>query len=211
MIGLSILLAVVAYIWLARVVARRIQNRTAKYLVIALFVLIPTWDVIVSRFYFYTLCSTEGGQKIYKAVEIGKEYYGPDVKNAKLTDGAQWEVGKAYTIHVEGDHPSVKRTVRFVPDTEKLKSLYEISIAKFSDEKVLNVQKISSVVKDKQTGKILGTATSFNYWGGWIYRNSGLHVGAVECPETKVEPYVPSIHATLLENVFRPAKLSLGH
>lgn len=206
MIGLTVLIVLALYIWAGYETVKRLQTKKAKFIAVAIYALIPTWDVIVGRLYFHTLCSTEGGQKIYKSVEIGKEYYGPDVKNAKLTDGTHWEIGKVYAIHVEGDHPSVKRTVRFVPDPEKLKSLYEISIAKFSDEKVLNVQKITSVVKNKQTGEILGTATSFNYWGGWVYRNSGLHVGAVECPETKIEPYAPSIHATLLENVFRPSK-----
>lgn len=163
-------------------------------------------DEVVGRTYFYSLCTMEGGQNIYKTVEIDKEYYGPTASKARLSEGQEWEVGKEYILHVEGDHPTVKRTVRFVPDSEKLKDRYEILIAKFADQKVVNVQKIFSLVKDRQSGEILGTATSFAYWGGWVVNNSGMHVTAVECPRTKMNPYEPSSHSTLLEKVFKPAK-----
>lgn len=38
-------MAVVVYVWLARFVAKRIANRAAKYIVVAIFILIPTWDI----------------------------------------------------------------------------------------------------------------------------------------------------------------------
>lgn len=208
MIGLTILFVLALYVWAGYETVKRLQTKKAKIIAVAIYILIPTWDEIAGRIYFYSLCTMEGGQNISKTVEIGKEYYGPTVPKARLSEGQEWEVGKEYTMHVEGDHPTVKRTVRFVPDPEKLKDRYEISIAKFADQKVVSVQKIFSFVKDKQTGEILGTATSFAYWGGWVVNHSGLHVTAVECPETKMNPYEPSDHSTLLGKVFSFTKPS---
>lgn len=208
MIALMVFTALLVYLGIAWLVIKRLPSKKAKWIAVAVFILIPTWDEILGRIYFYSLCTMEGGQNIYKPMEIGKEYYSPTVPKARLPEGQEWEAGKEYILHVEGDHPTVKRTVRFVPDPEKLKDRYEILIAKFADRKVMSVQKIFSLIKDKQTGEILGTATSFAYWGGWVVNHSGLHVTAVECPETKMNPYEPSDHSTLLEKVFKFTKPS---
>ena len=208
MIALMVFTVLLIYLAVAWLVIKRLPSKKAKWIAVAVFILIPTWDVILGRLYFYSLCMTEGGQNIYKTVEINKEYYSPNVSKAKLPEGQEWEIGKEYVMHIEGDHPMVKRTVKVVVDPEKLKDRYEIVVAKFANEKILNVQKISSFVKDKQTGEILGTATSFAYWGGWVAKHSVSHVVAIECPETKMVPYEPSTHSTLLERIFTPTKSS---
>jgi len=72
--GFAVLLALIAYFFLARAVAKAVAKRTgskkAKYAAIAVFVLIPTWDIIPGWLYFEYLCQKEGGQKIYKTVEL---------------------------------------------------------------------------------------------------------------------------------------------
>lgn len=200
MIALMILTALIVYVGIALLVIKRLPSKKAKWIAIAVFVLIPTWDEIAGRLYFYVLCASEGGQKIYKTIEIGKEYYGPTAKNAKLPDGIQWEVGKVYTIHVEGDHPTVKRSVRFVPDPDKLKDRYEIAVAKNDSLRILGVQRRHSYVKVKRTGELLGEATSFLYWGGWIANSSGLHITATECPTKPTNP--DYVHSPFLEKLF---------
>ena len=42
------------------------------------FLLIFTWDEILGRAYFYSLCATEGGVKVYKQVELPAEYWNED-------------------------------------------------------------------------------------------------------------------------------------
>lgn len=200
MIALMLLAALLIYLGITWLFIKRLPGKKAKWIAVAVFVLIPTWDVVAGRSYFYIRCVTEGGQKIYKTGEIEREYYGPTVKNAKLPDGIQWEVGKVYTIHVEGDHPTVKRTVRYVPDPEKLKDRYEIAIAKDDSLKVLGVQKRYSYVKVNQTGTLLGEATSFLYWGGWVANSSGLHITATECPTEPINPNY--VHSPFLEKLF---------
>src|SRR5206468_2401208 len=76
--GFGILLGLIAYFFLAKAVVKAVEKRTgskkAKYAAIAVFVLIPTWDIVPSWLYFEYLCQTEGGQKIYKAVELPEEF-----------------------------------------------------------------------------------------------------------------------------------------
>lgn len=201
MIALMILTALIVYIAIAWFVVKRQLSKRAKWIAVAVFVLIPTLDVVLGRLYFYSLCMMEGGQNLYKIVEISKEYYGPNVSKAKPPEGQEWEVGKEYILHVDGDHPSVKRTVRVVVDPERLKDRYKISIAKDDSLKVLGVQKRYSYVKDKQTGELLGEATSFLYWGGWLANFSGLHITAVECPTEPIDPNY--VHAPFLEKLFK--------
>lgn len=200
MIALMLLAALVVYVGIAWLVVMRLPNKKPKWIAITIFILIPTWDVILGRLYFYSLCITEGGQNIYKVVEISKEYYSPNALKAKLPEGQEWEIGREYVMHIEGDHPAVKRTFRFVPDLEKLKDRYEIHIAKDDSLKVLGTQRRYSYVKDKQTSELLGEATSFLYWGGWFANFSGLHVTAAECPTDPIN--LNYVHSPFLEKVF---------
>jgi len=72
--GFAILLGLIAYFFLARAVARAVEKKTrskkAKYITIAIFVLIPTWDIIPGWLYFTYMCKSEAGIKIYKTVEV---------------------------------------------------------------------------------------------------------------------------------------------
>src|SRR5207247_9250009 len=78
MIALSLLLVLVVYIYLARATVKAVGKLypgwLAKALTIAVFVLIPTWDVIPGQLYFNHLCKTEAGQKIFKTVEVSPQY-----------------------------------------------------------------------------------------------------------------------------------------
>src|SRR5436309_15436428 len=77
--GFGILLGLIAYFFLAKAVAKAVEKKTgnkkARYITITIFVLIPTWDIVPGWLYFAYLCNTEGGQKIYKTVEVGPQYF----------------------------------------------------------------------------------------------------------------------------------------
>lgn len=80
--GLVVLLGLVAYYFIGRAVARVVEKKTgskkAKYIAIAVFVLIPTWDIIPGWLYFNHLCEKEGGIKVFKTVEVDKSYFEPN-------------------------------------------------------------------------------------------------------------------------------------
>jgi hypothetical protein len=82
MFGLAVLVALGVYVYLAKVVAQFVGRRTgsklAMYATIAVFVLIPTWDIIPGRLYHQHVCETQGGVQVYKTVEVNKAYFLPD-------------------------------------------------------------------------------------------------------------------------------------
>jgi hypothetical protein len=153
MIGLSILLAVVIYVWLVRLVAKRIKNRAAKYAVIAIFILIPTWDIIPGKLYLNYLCENEAGVKVYQTVELPAEY---------------WDVQGRPKFYDE-----TNGNMHLPLDKYEWKSRTE--------EYPFNVEKNISDMKEKNTEKILNERVVFTYWGGWISRNFAPHNTATSC------------------------------
>lgn len=82
MFGLAFLVVCGLYVWFALFVAKRVGKGTdskfAKYAAIAVFVLIPLWDIIPGQLYHEHLCKTEGGVRVFKTVEVEKTFFLPD-------------------------------------------------------------------------------------------------------------------------------------
>ena len=81
MFGLAFLVVCGLYAWLAFFVAKHVGKGTgrklAKYIALAVFALIPTWDLIPGQLYHEQLCKTEGGVKVFKTIEIDRAYFLP--------------------------------------------------------------------------------------------------------------------------------------
>ena len=79
MIGLTILVVIALYVWLARTVIKKVysktQSLTKKRIAIAIFILIPTWDIILGFPIYAYLCMTQSGVKIYKTVNNVEGFY----------------------------------------------------------------------------------------------------------------------------------------
>ncbi|MHB9119734.1 MAG: hypothetical protein ACYC2R_15905 [Burkholderiales bacterium] len=180
MIGLSILLAVVAYVWLARFAIRRIKNRAAKYTVIAIFILVPTWDIIPGKLYFNHLCENEAGVKVYKAVELPAEYWD--------------EKGRPKFFNEQGylDHKILADKLDgFGGHVERYSSVFAID-------------KDISPVKEKSSQEVLAEVTTFLYWGGWVNRKFSPHNTAASCEFMDAPNFSRSFYGQL----FRPATSS---
>ena len=82
MFGVAFLVACGLYIALALFVAKRVgkawDSKLARYATIAMFVLLPTWDLIPGQLYHDHLCKTEGGIKVFKTIEIDRAYFLPN-------------------------------------------------------------------------------------------------------------------------------------
>lgn len=80
--GFFVLLGLIAYVVLANFIVRAIgkytESKSATYMAITVFVLIPTWDIIPGQLYHQYLCKTEGGIQIFKTVEVDRTYFLPD-------------------------------------------------------------------------------------------------------------------------------------
>lgn len=103
--GFFILLGLIAYVVLAKFIVSALgkytQNKAAKYIAIAVFVLIPTWDIVPGYLYFNHLCEKEAGVKVFKTVEVDRTYFiangQPDEK--KLADhyGSSFKVDRDFS------------------------------------------------------------------------------------------------------------------
>lgn len=78
MLGIIVLIILWVYYRIAKYVYKRLSEKmkksTALLITIVVFLLIPYWDYIPNRIYFYNLCEREAGQRIYKTVNA-KGYY----------------------------------------------------------------------------------------------------------------------------------------
>src|SRR4030067_1247030 len=75
MIALMVLAALLVYLVVAWVTIKWLPTKKAKWIAVAVFILIPTWDEILGRIYFKSLCETESGMRIYQTVELPAEYW----------------------------------------------------------------------------------------------------------------------------------------
>lgn len=170
MFGLAVLLALGLYVYLAKVVVKFVdrctENKLAKYATIALFVLIPTWDIMPGQLYFAYLCEKEAGTKVLKTVEIEKEYF--------LSDGR--------------------------PDEKKLSDRF-VQPHKFDREfsPLFHIARFESTIQDKQSGEILGRATSLSHYGGWLSAYLFALGNATTCPER--------VHTAIWGEVIKPKKI----
>jgi hypothetical protein len=170
MFGLSILVVLVVYAYLAKVAVTFAENRAkskfARYATIAVFVLIPTWDIIPGHLYFNYLCGKEAGTSVLKTVEVEKEYF--------LSDG----------------RPDDKRlSDRFVQPHEFDKGFLPL----------FHIARFESTIQDKQSGEILGRATSLSHYGGWLSAYLFPLGNATTCPER--------VHTAIWGEVIKPKKI----
>ncbi len=205
MIGLSILLAVVIYVWLARVVVRRIENRAVKYLVIALFILIPTWDVIPGKLYFNHLCEKEAGLKIFKVVE-GVEGYRVYPNASGLVWQALEDYGYRFVEIGNGN-----QLYRYTLDStgQVIKQEISESMARYgvgAEIKPLlwNVRKVEEYVFDQRTKERLALRTTFSAHGNWLQVIFSPYLsGAASCQNplpTSKDLYLNTIKPTKFTN-----------
>ncbi|HNC84023.1 MAG TPA: hypothetical protein PKV55_16205 [Nitrospira sp.] len=147
MIALALLFALILYGvlawsviralgWLGRVcVFPASSTRILQGITLALFLLMPTWDIIPGRLYFQHLCQTEAGIKVFRTVEVEQSYFKADGR----------------------------------PDDRKLVGRYVQSSKRTPDfSSWAHITKIEGAIQDKETGDLLGVATDFSYYGGWV-------------------------------------------
>lgn len=171
MIALMVFTALLVYLGIAWLVVKRVPSKKAKWIAVAVFVLIPTWDEILGRIYFKYLCETQGGIKVYKVVELPGEYWAADGKPKFYDD-------KNGNFYLTQDYPS------------------ELKIEGHSS--ILHIDRLITILRDKEKEKSIAEKVSYMYWGGWFVRNSSPHNTAVSCGND-LEQY-----GNFIRQVFKP-------
>lgn len=75
--GLIYLAIIVGYVMLSRALVRQFKSRPARWAIVAVAILIPTWDWIPGYLYFQHVCKAEGGFQVYGTATIEPQ----DIKN----------------------------------------------------------------------------------------------------------------------------------
>ena len=183
MIALMMLTALLVYVLVAFLVIRaavRIpKKRTTRWavglVVLVVFALIPTWDIVPGRLFFAHLCETEGGLTVYKVVEFPTEW-----------DGR----GRAPFMTERGffDPTYFGNRYRWGHTSEIAWPAY------------FRIKKETDYVVDAANGERLGQYVYLIYKGGWLINSTGLHVSGTLC---RVYPkgYFPDF----LRHIFVPA------
>lgn len=141
---------------------------------LVIFALIPTVDYVIGRIYLHLLCEREAGIEVHKVVVLDAKYFD---KNGEPT--FSWD----------GKYPVVRR----------LASRYEmISSGDEAESSSLNIRKTLITVKDARSGEVLGTLTSFSYFGGWFENLVSPHVSGRRCPSM-----LPGRHQPFLQSIFK--------
>jgi hypothetical protein len=191
MIALGMLLVTLGYVilavfsaWLA---SRFFQSPRAKaacsVLILLVFALIPTWDIVPARLYFRNLCETSAGTKVYATAqdvvgfrllpgarihtraigELGYEFIeagSPDGGYVRYT----FHAGEARTEQIE------KPTATFALEQRTKDMLFKI---KWTQERIISLQ----------TGKVMAERNVFRFSGGWLQRRPYLGFAVARyCP-----------------------------
>ncbi len=148
MIALMVLAALLIYFAIAWLVVKRLKTKKAKWIAIAVFVLIPMWDEILSSIFFQRFCIEEGGAKIYRSIELGKEFFNADGSPKFINE------------HGYRNQSILEPYFDFRRNSQKI----ELGFT--------TIEKDIETIVDKKTGEILGSRTIFRKFGGWVVRST---------------------------------------
>ena len=184
MIALMMLTALLVYALIAllatRLLAHIPKKRTTRWavalLVLAVFALIPTWDIVPGRLFFAHLCETEGGLKVYKVVKFHTDWDGhtpaPFMNDRGFFDPSYF-----------------RNRYRWRHRTEKLSPSF------------LHVERRTDYIIDTATGEKIGQYAWFIYRGGWLANSTGLLVSGKVC-----RGYKKGYFDDFLRHVFIPLR-----
>ena len=184
MIALMMLTALLVYALIAllatRLLAHIPKKRTTRWavalLVLAVFALIPTWDIVPGRLFFAHLCETEGGLKVYKVVKFHTDWDGhtpaPFMNDRGFFDPSYF-----------GNRYMWGHTTEKVPPS------------------LVNIEKDTDFIFDTSTKQKLGEHVRLIYRGGWLVNSTGLHVSGKVC-----RGYKKGYFDDFLRHVFIPLR-----
>ncbi len=160
MLGLITISIFISYVLALYFILTAIKDKRKKIIAATIMILIPTWDVIIGRAVFYTLCATNGGINIYQTVELEPEYFDEDGvplffdrNKFSLND---MTLGNQYVGNEERRYVS----------------------------KLLNIITHHEDIVDVKNNQSLGLVRYYVYKGGWVFNELDTGSGSGDsCPK----------------------------
>jgi hypothetical protein len=202
MIGFTILVVIALYWWLASTIVGKVyaktQSLTKKRIAIAIFILIPTWDVILGFPIYAYLCMTQSGTKIYKTVDNVEGFYVgkldsnhpyPPRQGYRYMDYKDEKSGKYYRNYWLDNNTSelcIPVGIYRYSDYAKAfkegkcigkKEIKESEVSRWDTSNQINndttlvpyyLEKWTVKIMDKSTGKPLAELINYHYGQGWV-------------------------------------------
>jgi hypothetical protein len=173
-----IAVAVVVTVLLVKLAGSWGASRRTKTIVgfvsAAIFVLIPTWDMIPGQRYFKHLCETEAGLKIYKTVE-GVEGFRNYSGWPYATELEQY----GYQF-IEGEKPGLglirlsRSSDGTLTERQVTESISRYGLRETREPLPWNVLKVQHIIFAEHPQEQLATWTIFYYSGNWVQKKYQL-------------------------------------
>jgi len=208
LIGIVYLPTAVAVLWW---VSRRLSGeraiRIGVLVTLALLLLaVPFWDVGITSFQMLRLCKA-AGLKINKTVEAEGYFanigYGEQVLGEGFSYFEKLAHPSRLTIYVRTDGKIAQSTVNPKKEPYHVRSRFEYTYDPGSSlPGSLNIAVARSKVIDRANGEVLGEATAYTAFPGWVDRNSIMLLGQHfwTCPSDT------GLDISLLRQTIRPVK-----
>jgi len=210
MTGLVILGILLVYIGIAVGVTVRAKGAW-KWLVMAVFILIPTWDIIPGKIALAHYCEKEGGIKIYRSVEGVEGFLSLDGRvyeeyfrryNYKYVEIAKERRDPRTGRAVSSEYARV--TLEADGKLKEVKIDRPVSAFGFKDYRHYDTEisrwgitLFSASIVDMRTNETIATDRRFGWYGGWLRQYSRPLLGAGRGCEGADDSYANIILQTL--------------
>ncbi len=164
--------ALVITVWITKRLLRVRGRVLFGFVIFLVLLLLPLADFIVGRIYFYHLCDTQYGFKVYQTVGLPEQYWDEDGE-------------PLFINYPPNSNTKVNGTLNF-----KMLSDYEVRRTGWRQySKIFDIKRSKYSYYKKSTNEILAENTFFSHGCGWL-RNKFTTSCSVQCdsygqPNTK--------------------------
>lgn len=172
------LIALVIAFFVARRWSGIRQKLIVGVLTLAILLVTPLADEITGRLYFSYLCQVDGGLKVYRQVELPREYWNEDGTPTFISSDGELDegrLGNRYAFELKGGE-----YFRFGITSHK------------------------ATITDLKVKDVLAEHTRFLYRHGWLMHSFPGHVGAISCPRYDDVPSLLADHVFTLKPSVQP-------
>ena len=133
-------------------------------------------EALGERGFQYFEAETGGGYDAFHVREKG-------VYRFRVIDKNQGDCAQGRAIPREPEFVNKDQCVA-ATKLEQIEARFEKSMIQSTEAGagIFKAQKVDSYVKDRNSGQLVASATSFRYWGGWVRNNAFGHNSASVCP-----------------------------